>query len=824
MARTSNLTVSLSKAYTSAVSVAYALQAVTADAGEFTAASGTLTFTAGQTTKTVPVTVSDEAVEGGTFRLVLSNPVNCTVDNSGGLVTIGVGATGYHAIFNQVYAAVHDPDHGYFGPQTGTRARSVPRHICALDSNIINEAPDHGGQTVSETVSYWPGLEAWHGLLNEDWTGYNRAWNAIDTYYVPGGANQPIVDYDAASPASYVAEQLLPSLYPPVTQVGAAVGVDPLYQELADTYGTTRMYLMHWIFDVEGLYGFHNGDGTTDIVAINTYERGMQESSFETIAHPCWNDWSNGGGPYGYEPLFTQGKPVYPAAPFDYGKKWSYTNAPDAEVRVIGWAAWAKKWATDQGNAALISASSAKASKMGDYARYNLFDKYFREIGNNTVGASFANEGSYKSCHYLINWYSAFGGEIPATGATEGSWGYRIGCSECHQGYQGINAAYALATGQGNLVPAAPSTGGDIWVGSVYRQAELNRWLQSPEGPIAGGVSNSLDASYQPATGGRQNATFYGMHYVYSPVWHDPQSNNWVGFQAWGQGRTADLFLAISEKAVASRTAMDTELLANLQTILDRLVNWFVESSFYLATATEDNGAGWNVPSTLSWVSETAVAGETLTAPNHEGLYEYLPTMTWPDDANDPDYATFWNANSVPNPTLHCQIKVWGQDLGVSASFAYLIIAYARAKQNLGKFTAPMITGGTKTPEDALDLAQNLIDWMWTNYWDGVGICIPEVRADYNRLADPVYVPTVFTGTMPNNDVIQNGDTFIDTRSFLRDDPMWSDVQAYIDGTGPAPVFTYHRFWAQCEYATACGAMHHWFPDRTSGGSGVPAA
>lgn len=822
MSRTKNLTIRLSKAPSVAASVAYSLQAVTASEGEFTAASGTANFAAGQMTAIVPITVTDEAIEGGTFRLVLSEPVvNCTYDNSGGLVTIGVGVSGYHAIFNQVYAAVHDPANKYFGPQSGPRARSVPLHISALDSIIINEAPDHGGQSVSETVSYWPGLEAWNGMLNEDWTGYNRAWTMIDTYYVPTGANQPIVTYDPEAPASYIAEQVLPSLYPPATQVGAAVGVDPLATELATVYGSTRVYLMQWIFDIEGYYGFHNGDGTTDIVAINTYERGMQESSFETIAHPCWGDWTS-GSTYGFEPLYTQGKPVYPAAPLDYGKKWSYTNAPDAEVRAIGWAAWAKKWATDQGNASVIAASSAKASKMGDYTRYNLFDKYFREIGNNTVGASFANSGSYKSCHYLINWYAAFGGEVPPTGQTQGSWGYRIGCSECHQGYQGINAAYALSTGQGNLVPAAPSTGGDIWVGSVYRQAEMIRWLQSPEGPIAGGVTNSIDASYQPATGGRQNATFYGMHYVYSPVWHDPQSNNWVGFQAWGQGRTADLFLEISEKAVGSRTAMDTELLANLQVILDRLVNWFVENSFYLAVANDDNGAGWNVPSTLSWVSTTAIPGQTLTAPNHEGLYEYLPSMTWPGTGT-PDYDTFWNANGVPNPNLHSEITVWGQDLGVSASFAYLIIAYARAKQNLGKFETVMITGGTKTPKDALDLAQNLIDWMWTNYWDGIGICIDEVRADYNRLHDPVYVPTVFSGTMPNGDVIQNGGKFIDTRSFLRDDPKWPEVQAYINGTGDAPVFRYHRFWAQCEYATACGAMHHWFPTRTAGGTGVPA-
>ena len=55
---------------------------------------------------------------------------------------------------------------------------------------------------------------------------------------------------------------------------------------------------------------------------------------------------------------------------------------------------------------------------------------------------------------------------------------------------------------------------------------------------------------------------------------------------------------------------------------------------------------------------------------------------------------------------------------------------------------------------------------------------------------------------MPNGDVIKPGVSFLDIRTFFRDDPDWSKVQAYLDG-GSAPVFEYHRFWAQSEIAMA---------------------
>jgi hypothetical protein len=87
--------------------VAYTTQNGTATAGvDYTAASGTLSFAAGETTKTVTVaTIDDTAVESNeTLRLVLSNPtggnlgtagaVATIVDNEGALFSIDGTATG----------------------------------------------------------------------------------------------------------------------------------------------------------------------------------------------------------------------------------------------------------------------------------------------------------------------------------------------------------------------------------------------------------------------------------------------------------------------------------------------------------------------------------------------------------------------------------------------------------------------------------------------------------------------------------------------------------------------------------------------------------
>ena len=80
------------------------------------------------------------------------------------------------------------------------------------------------------------------------------------------------------------------------------------------------------------------------------------------------------------------------------------------------------------------------------------------------------------------------------------------------------------------------------------RQLELFRWLQSSEGCIAGGATNSWQGHYaQPDS---DITSFYGMWYDWQPVYHDPPSNNWTGMQGWGMERVCSLYyLSGNEKA-----------------------------------------------------------------------------------------------------------------------------------------------------------------------------------------------------------------------------------------------------------------------------------
>ena len=816
MARQAQLTVTLSAASTNTVSVNYATVNGTATApDDYTPQTGTLTFSPGEVSKVISITIRDDLVGNAAeaFSVVLSTPTNATILDGTGIVNLGAGGLPeYYMRFNWIYDKLHDNTIGYFGPQTGPNAFAVPRHIPEVDPRIINEAPDYGGETVSETASFWVGLEAWKGLISEDWTGYINCANKIEQFYIPNAANQPIGTYNPAKPADYVPEGEHVEDYPRLADITAVVGSDPLAAELESTYGNKRMYLMHWIIDVEGAYNFKNAEGTTNQIAfMNTYQRGMQESSYDTIPQGAWNNWENGGriGNGGYEPLFNQSTPDYPAAPFPYAKKWSYTNAPDAEVRAIQWAFWAKEFATEQGKTAQISASNAKYIKMGDYTRYNLFDKYFRTIGNNQVA------GSGDACHYLINWYASWGGEIPETGL--GSWSYRIGCGESHQGYQGLIAAYAMATGGGGMVPQSPSAG-DMWLTSVYRQIEMIRWLQTPEGPIAGGVTNSYAGDYRVPDGGRELAKFYGMSYVYSPVWHDPLSNNWVGFQGWGQGRTADLFLVVSDKT----TPLAVAIRPNLEIILDRLVSWIIRES--TITYTNNVATDFSLPGNLSWIASPGASGPGIpTTDNFEGTREYIPTLNWDSSG---DYAAFWDYSTVPNPHLHCAVDAYAHDLGVGASFAYLLIAYAKAKRNMNKFTTNVdisvgVDSYTHTAEDAFKLAKDIIDAIWSSYRSNYGISVAEPRSDYAKMLIDVYVPPTYTGTMPNGDPINQSSTFVSIRSFLQDDPAWPSCLAYATAVKNNPAQTsvsppnliYHRFWAQAEYAMSCAALQKHFSD-----------
>ncbi|ORX43945.1 cellulase Cel48A precursor [Piromyces finnis] len=400
-------------------------------------------------------------------------------------------------------------------------AEKVPYHSV---ETLMVEAPDHGHESVSETFSFWIWLEAVNGKITGNYDGVEEAWNYLEKHIIPDSKNQPGNSrYNPSSPATYAAEHDNIDDYPSklIFQDGL-VGEDPIAKELQQAYGNWDIYIMHWIIDGDNWYGYgQQGDGKTKPSFINTFQRGASESTWKTVPHPCWEamKW---GGRNGFLDLFTVDN--------SYAKQWRYTAAPDADARAIQAAYFAYIWAEEDG--VDLSSVASKAAKLGDYLRYAQYDKYFKKIGN-CVGAERCSAGRGKnSAHYLISWYFAWGGGL------QGDWAWRIGSSHTHSGYQNPLAAWILST-QAAFKPKS-STGAKDWATSLDRQLELFRWLQTPEGCIAGGATNSWQGAYeQPSS---DITTFYGMWYDWQPVYHDPPSNNWTGMQGWGMERVCSLY------------------------------------------------------------------------------------------------------------------------------------------------------------------------------------------------------------------------------------------------------------------------------------------
>ncbi|WP_329089708.1 glycoside hydrolase family 48 protein [Streptosporangium sp. NBC_01469] len=717
---TADLAVRLSRAPSANVTVATARTSGDTDLTVSSGASLTFTTANWNTAQTVRVAAAEDTDQTSGSAEFTSTATGHTsakatateVDNDS-----SGGDNEYIQRFTAMYNKIKDPANGYFSPQ------GVPYH--SVETFLV-EAPDHGHETTSEAYSYYLWLEAAYGKVTGDWTRFNDAWASMERYIIPATADQPTNSfYNPAKPATYAGEWDDVKQYPSRLDSGVSVGTDPIANELKTAYGTSDVYGMHWLLDVDNTYGFGRcGDGTTKPAYINTYQRGPEESVFETIPQPSCDTFKH-GGPNGFLDLFTGDS--------SYAKQWKYTNAPDADARAVQVAYWAHTWATEQGKASQVSATIAKAAKMGDYLRYAMYDKYFKKQGCTSTSCP-AGTGKESSA-YLLSWYYAWGG---ANDSSAG-WAWRIGSSHNHSGYQNPMAAWVLSSVDA-LKPKGATAVQD-WTTSTKRQMEFYRWLQSTEGAIAGGATNSWQGHYAapPST----LPTFYGMAYDWQPVYHDPPSNQWFGFQAWSMERVAELYYATGN--------------ADAKLVLDKWVKWATDNTTINADGT------YQIPSTLVWTGQ-------------------------PDT---------WNpSNPGTNSGLHVSIRDYTTDVGVAGSYAKVLTYYA-AKS--GNATAKAV-------------AKGLLDGMWRNNQDAKGVSVTETKADYSRLNDPVYVPPGWTGKMPNGDTINSSSTFMSIRSFYKNDPDWPKVDAYLKGTGPAPSFNYHRFWAQVDVAVALAEYGRLFP------------
>ncbi|HOV24875.1 MAG TPA: glycoside hydrolase family 48 protein [Pseudobacteroides sp.] len=661
----------------------------------------------------------------------------CTFMTVSTLATANLGSTtsfaadaysvgmSYEDAFLKLHEQVNNKNNGYFSQE------GVPYH--SIETMMV-EAPDYGHETVSETASYYVWFEAMYGKLSGDWTGYNKAWDITEQYYIPSDKDQPnLGDYDPSKCAAFVPGGALPDDYPLPLNLNAPTGKDGIHAALKSAYGTDSMYLMHWILDVDNWYKYGNhGDGTSRVSQINTYQRGEQESCWETVPFPCWETFKWGNtSKGGFGSLFI--------AQDSYAQQWRYSVASDADARSVQAAYWAVKWAKEQGKLSSISKQNDRAAKMGDYLRYVMYDKYMKPIAKDTSVTSTAGDGK-NSMHYLISWYCAWGAPTTSQG-----WAWKEGSSASHQGYQNPMTAYALST-VSELKPKASGAVSD-WAKSLDRQLEMIQWLQSAEGAIAGGCNNSWNDSYDSYPSGI--STFYGMAYDWQPVWHDPPSNRWYGFQVWGLQRTAEYYYETGDERAYN--------------ILKKWVEW-VKPNIKVTGPGE-----FEVPSDLEWEGQ-------------------------PDT---------WDGKYTGNSGLHVTITAMGQDIGVAGSTANLLAHYAAGTQKWHTYDKEA-HDIAKSLLDCVILGCQDGDKGFTK---------EEQRGDYSRFFDQtVYIPSGWSGKNAQGAELKNGMKFIDMRPDYKKDPDYAKLEAAYNA-GVGPKFTYHRYWHQVEIGMAMGAFATLFPD-----------
>ena len=91
-----------------------------------------------------------------------------------------------------------------------------------------------------------------------------RLWASMETYIIPTPADQPTNSfYNPADPATTRPKPTCPSDYPSPISSTVPVGSDPIgAASCRRTYGTD-VYGMHWLLDVDNIYGYgRRGDGT----------------------------------------------------------------------------------------------------------------------------------------------------------------------------------------------------------------------------------------------------------------------------------------------------------------------------------------------------------------------------------------------------------------------------------------------------------------------------------------------------------------------------------------------------------------------------------
>ena len=702
--------------------------------------------------------------------------------------TEGNAHKSYASQFEALYEDVmtNGVENGYLSSlNNGGDSFGIPFH--AVETLVV-EAPDYGHLTTSEAMSYIVWVAAMHDVLANKGiisggSDLSKAWTTLEAM-IPGwseAADRSDIKYETIwkqerLKADTATEEDLPQSYP--AKKNGVDAINPLYETFKTAYGSDKgYYLMNWLADVNDWYGFGGatpGAGNGNFVFINTFQRGEQESCFETVPHPCLEELEWGNSQDGIKGIFNgvgEGTAQY-----------SFTDAPDAEDRAIQAIYFANQWGVNTGEL------SALAGKMGDQCRNDMFDKYYHKIGCQDIDSASAGLDSQ---HFLMAWYTAWGGALTASYG-DYSWAWQIGCSHSHQFYQNPLAAYSLIYDSKINAGMEASGATEDYEESLKRQIEMYLWLQSVDGPFAGGCTNSYRGRYEkyPA----DYPLFYDMVYVPHPVYADPGSNHWIGNQVWSTQRLAELYYYVKTQGdmTGGMKFGGLSLEDALDALLSRWIAWFEENTHFNWVAPDGTEYTYCIPSTLDW-------GESDTD------YSCAPD-SWSGKYN-PD------GNQKLKPT----IAGYGQgDVGCVSSLCNTLIYYAAAKGV--DASAAMTDDNTTVEAKGLRLANKLLSAQWGQGRDDIGVSFTESNGSLKRIfEEKVYIPKNYKGTMPDGSKLEYGATFSSIRGVYASDPMYQACKEVYDATGETKDYEYklHRFWHAGDALMSYGAMALLYPDVT---------
>jgi hypothetical protein len=330
---------------------------------------------------------------------------------------------------------------------------------------------------------------------------------------------------------------------------------------------------------------------------------------------------------------------------------------------------------------------------------------------------------------------------------------------------------------------------------SLKRQIEMYLWLQSKEGPFAGGCTNSYKGRYEEYPS--DLPTFYDMVFVAHPVYADPGSNHWIGNQVWSTQRLAELYYYVktnpdSDTSGVKPAGMTLE--AALEALLSRWIGWFEENTHFNYTDKEGNEYAYCIPSNLDWGN-----GGHHTDPN------CVPD-TW-DGTYDPD----------GNQKLSCTITGYGQgDIGCVSSLCNTLIYYAAANKVPASEANPDTAKDTSIAAKGLRLANKLLSAQYDTGRDDIGIAFEDHNGSLKRIfTQEVYIPSYYSGKMPDGSELAPGATFSSIRKSYEQDPMYKECKAVYEATGETETYTYklHRFWHMGDALMSYGGMALLYPD-----------